>query len=357
MSLKQFIAIFAAAASLLGCSDSNPPDDPPTDPTESTFSLFVINQGNYQYGNASLSRYNPDDNSYQNEAFFRANGFKLGDMAQSMTVSGSDAWVLVNNSNVIFRIDANSCRETGRITSGIVSPRYMYRISDTKAYVSQLYDNRIAIVNPNSMTVTGYITATEIADAGLAGTEMIVKAGNYIYVNCWNYQREVLKIDPATDRIVARLDVGLQPKSMVVDRNDNLWVVTDGGWDGNPLGFGAPTLVKIKTADFSIERTFEMSLYDYAGALAINGDGSRIYFIRNDVYAMDITATALPATPVIEADGHFYNGLTVSPYDGDIYIADAIDYAQPGRVLRYSPSGTLKQSFSVGVIPGNFCWK
>ena len=48
--------------------------------------LFIINEGNFQYGNASLSYYNPDTKAIENEVFFRSNAMKLGDVAQSITV-------------------------------------------------------------------------------------------------------------------------------------------------------------------------------------------------------------------------------------------------------------------------------
>ena len=48
--------------------------------------LFITNEGNFQYGNATLSFYNPDTRKVENEIFYRANGMKLGDVAQSMII-------------------------------------------------------------------------------------------------------------------------------------------------------------------------------------------------------------------------------------------------------------------------------
>ena len=35
--------------------------------------LFICNEGNFQYGNATLSYYDPETKTVQNEVFYRAN--------------------------------------------------------------------------------------------------------------------------------------------------------------------------------------------------------------------------------------------------------------------------------------------
>ena len=114
--------------------------------------LFIANEGNFQYGNATLSYYDPATKQVQNEIFFRANGMKLGDVAQSMIIHDNKGWVVVNNSHVIFAIDLNTFKEVGRIEN-LTSPRYIHFLSDEKAYVTQLWDNRIFIINPRSYEI------------------------------------------------------------------------------------------------------------------------------------------------------------------------------------------------------------
>ena len=115
--------------------------------------LFICNEGNFQYGNATLSYYDPETCEVQNEVFYRANAMKLGDVAQSMIIRDGVGWVIVNNSHVVFAIDINTFKELGRITN-LTSPRYMHFISDEKAYITQIWDNRIFIVNPKRYEIT-----------------------------------------------------------------------------------------------------------------------------------------------------------------------------------------------------------
>lgn len=317
--------------------------------------LFIINEGNFQYGNATLSYYNPETESVCNEVFFRANGMKLGDVAQSMTIHDGKGWLVVNNSHVIFAIDTRTGRETGRIEN-LTSPRYIHFVTDEKAYVSQLWDNRIAIVNPKTYSVTGYIEVPGMTmESG--STEQMVSYGDYVFCNCWSYQNRIIKIDTRTDRVVDELTVGIQPTSLVLDRNNNLWTVTDGGYDGSPYGYEAPALYCIDAETFSIRHTFNFKLGDAPSELQINGARDRIYWINNDIWCMSVEAATLPSQPFLPYRTTRYYGLTVSPYDGDVYVADAIDYQQQGMIYRYSSQGRLKSEFYVGVTPGAFCWK
>lgn len=317
--------------------------------------LFIVNEGNFNYGNATLSYYNPATKEVENEIFYRANAMRLGDVAQSMTIYDGKGWVVVNNSHVIFAINPDTFQEVGRI-EGFTSPRYIHFISDEKAYVTQIWDNRIAIVNPKRYEITGYIECPEMTmESG--STEQMVRWGDYLFVNCWSYQNRILKIDTRTDKVVAELKVGIQPTSIVLDRNGKLWTITDGGYEGSPYGYEAPALYRIDAETFSIEKEFRFNRGDAPSEVQLNGTRDRLYWINDDIWAMDCDAERLPVRPFLAAVGTIYYGLTVCPSSGDVYIADAIDYQQPGKIYRYTQSGEKVDEFYAGVIPGAFCWK
>ena len=65
----------------------------------------------------------------------------------------------------------------------------------------------------------------------------------------------------------------------------------------------------------------------------------------------------LPVRPFLEYSGTIYYGLTVNPANGEVYIADAIDYQQQGIIYAIRPRANRSNRFYVGIIPGAFCWK
>ena len=356
--------VIAAAAGFAACSSDEPkngPDNPgkPENPgSPGTTSLFVINEGGFMKSNGSLSLYDPAKGSVANDVFRAANGFGPGDVVQSMTIAAESpyAWLVVNNSQVVFAIDPSTCQERGRISGDITSPRQILFVNDSKAYISQFYTDRIAVVNPKTYTVTGGIEYP-IAEGSSASTGEMVRVGDYVYVCCPNYNSALLKVDTRTDKVTDVCYPGIQPAHIVVDANKDLWVLCDGSYEGSPYGYEAPKLVRIDSSDLTIKADYSMNLGDYVSVLAIDNAGRTLYWINGGVYSMDIAAGALPSAPLIAADGSFY-GLTISPDDKEIYVADAIDYSQPGRVLRYSArGGEAISTFTVGVCPHAFCWK
>ena len=93
-------------------SDEEPIPSPYATPNHA---LFVVNGGNFQSGNASLTLYDPAAKTSINEIFRKANGYALGDVAQSMTIHGNTGWIVVNNSGVIYAVDLVTMLVKGRI--------------------------------------------------------------------------------------------------------------------------------------------------------------------------------------------------------------------------------------------------
>ena len=323
---KRWFAILACAALGGACMDYGPYEVEDFGITGS--GLFITNEGNFMYGNASLSYYDPEKKQVENEIFFRANGFKLGDVAQSMVIRDGIGWIVVNNSGVIYAIDIYTFKEVGRI-EGFTSPRYIHFLNDEKAYVTQIWDPRIYIVNPRTYEITGYIQTDMDFETG--STEQMVQYDKYVFTNCWSYQNRILVIDTETDTVCDEITVGIQPTSLVMDKYNKIWR--------------------------KVEKQFKFKFGDWPSEVQLNGTRDTLYFINKAIWRLPVTATNFPVKPFVPYQNTLYYGLTVNPFNSEVYVADAIDYVQDGVILRYSPEGELLDEFYVGIIPGAFCWR
>lgn len=319
--------------------------------------VFIVNEGNYLYGNSTLCYYDFDTYEVINDVFSKANGIPLGDVAYSMTIYDGKGYIVVNNSSCIHVVDINSMHLLGTIEN-LPSPRHMLFLNNELALVSDLYARGISIVNPKTFSVIGRIkTGGTTMPFYQHPTENLIRIGNRVYTNCWSFDNKVLVISTESLSVIDSIEVGIQPVAMAKDKYNNLWVINDGGYQGNPMGYEKPSLMKINTNNNSVSVTYEfLSFNDIVGQIATNPAGDSLYFICNHLYKMSIDDIELPLTPWVEKNGRTLRALVVDPIKGDVYVSDAIDFSSEGRVYRYTSNGTAIDTIDVGIIPGNFCF-
>ncbi len=330
--------------------------------------VFIINEGNFMYGNASLSYYDPATGEVLNDIFYNTNALPLGDVAVSMTIRDSLGYVVVNNSGKIYVINVNTFKYVGKIT-GLTSPRNIYFISPEKAYVTDLYAKAITIVNPATQQVTGSISIdNHNPDFYQHSSEQMVFFGKYAFVNSWSYDNKILVINTLTDKLVDSITVAKQPNSMILDRNNKLWVLSDGGFKDSPYGQDTAALTRINPVSRRVEKVLRFpDLEASPSNLCLNPAGDSLFFLYNSwagakvtnagVYAMSTGAETLPAKPMIPQGSHLFYALGINPAGGYIYVSDARDFLSRGTVYVFSPKAVATDSLQAGIIPGSFCFK
>ena len=141
---------------------------------------------------------------------------------------------------------------------------------------------------------------------------------------------------------------------MVIDNNNKLWILCDGGYPGIQGGQDFPSIYCIDPISLNIEKTFYFdNISSSPIELCINDEGNILSFINGGIYSMDISAERIPDQPIILPEDHNFYGLAL--FENVIYAADTRNYIQSGFLFRYFDNGTMIDSFQVGVVPGFIC--
>ncbi len=313
--------------------------------------VFIVNEGNYMQGNASISFYNFYTQKVYNSIFYNKNKRPLGDVAVSMNIINGLAYIVVNNSGKIEVVDPEDFNSVKTIT-GLTSPRFILPINAQKAYISDLRSPFISILNLETNTISGNIPCGK-------STDKMLKVGNLVFVCNWSEyyvhqpNNTIMVINSNIDALIDSIIVGKEPNSMVLDKNNKLWVLSSGGYNNETF----PELNCINISNLQIEKKLTFpSKYLSPQSLCINKTGDSLLFINNNIYKMAITDIQLPLTPIIYKNNRLFYTLAVNPENNELFVSDAIDYNQNGSVFRYSSIGTVLDSARIGIIPGYFCF-
>lgn len=345
INTKQFVLALSILTTIVvsSCRKDKPENTPTYSSTSTGEGVFIINEGNFQGGNAKLSYYDISTGIVSPNVFESTNGVALGDVGQSMYIHNSKGYIVVNNSGKIEVIDPLNFNRLGTI-NGLTSPRHFLPVSKSKAYVTDLFSNSIQVIDLNTNTVSKSI---------LSGghTEELTLIYGKAFVTCPGKDL-VYIVNTSTDALEDSIAVGVGPNSIKEDKNGKLWVLCGGNFTDT-----AGSLQRINPNTRLVETSISFSNATmWPSKLELNKSLDSIYFLNTDVYKMSINDGAIPDSSFIKAGTRSFYGLGINPRTGNIFIADAIDYIQKGKVYRYNTNGEMINSFSVSIIPADFCF-
>ncbi|MFZ4520417.1 MAG: YncE family protein [Bacteroidales bacterium] len=317
---------------------------------------FISNEGTFGQANASVSFYDYTGDSIRNSIFTTVNNKPLGQVLQSMYTVNGKVYMVLNLSDTVVIANARTFKQEG-IISGLNSPRYMTSLNN-KGYITQWGEwgekGVVKVVNLSTKAILSSI------GVGVGPEQAIVTGGKIIVANggAYDVDSTVSVIDPATDQVVKTVEVGHNPKEMVVDKNNDIWIICYGyiKYDGsfNIILETPSKLVKLSGATLEKTNEYIISPTQHPQHIDISKDRSTIYygggFGYAGIYAMKITDAVLPTTTLIDGTRYFY-GFNVNPANGDIYALDATNFTSQGLLVRYSPQGLLVREYSVGIAP------
>lgn len=330
---------------LSACRNPLPPDLIPPGSPPSGDGVYVTNEGNFQFGNAEISYYNYNDTLVSPAVFANTNNRPLGDICQTMVIHNGLAYLVLNNSGKIEVVDAGTFKSTGTITA-LTSPRYILPVNQNKAYVSDLYADKISVIDLAGQSIAGEIRLsgwTEEMALVFGFAYVTNRESNYIYI-----------IDASADSLVDSIDVGYGSNSIREDRDGKLWVLSS----GDAANGIKAALTRVNPVSRQKELVLQFpNINSDPWRLRINGTLDTLYYLDNGIHRISINSSNLPSSPFVKQGTRNFYGLGVDPLTSEIYVSDAIDYVQRGIIYRLSPSGSEIHSFMAGIIPGDFCFR
>lgn len=341
------------------CSDDE--NDPTPLPGQEGF--FVVNEGAFNNGDASISFFDKKTKTITNDVFLNNTGRPLGDQAQSMSIFNGKGYIVVQNSAKIEIIDPDDISSIGSIGAdqGIISPRYFLGYSESKGYVSDWGSDGITgtvkVLDLNTLEITKSISTG-------AGANEMVLIGDKLYVaNSGGYGSDntVAIIDTQTDELIKKIILGDNPANLVVDRDRNVWVSGKGkiaynsDWSIDQNNSTPGFLAKVNISDQVALKLEVSQVASGPDKLVINNAGDKLYYnYAGGVYELPITANALPTETFINRS--FY-GLAVDPSTNDIIGGEAPNFSSAGTIYRYSSAGELIDEYKAGIAPNGFAFK
>ncbi|MEP1150091.1 MAG: YncE family protein [Balneola sp.] len=342
---KNLLYLFTALLFVSTACDSNNSESKVT-----LNGVFVLNEGNITRTNASITAYNPETKEVSQNQYENENGVPIGDVLNSVTEIGDRLYLVVNNSHKIEVVDKESLTKIATIRiANEASPRQLAKVSDSKAYVTNLYGNSVSIINLETNEVDGTI-AVGANPEGIA----VVGEKAYITNSGLGNGNTITVINTSTDEVSTTLTIGDNPSSIIKDDSNRLWVVCVGAYGdwNDPDDNGTPGEIYVLNGSTG-ETITNFEVGGHPGDLVLNDRDDIAYLMNGTVMSIDMNSFDILNSTFINRN--FYSlGLSTSDDGQFLWGGDAKNFAQAGLAVQYELSGAKIDSFPTGIIPGAF---
>ncbi len=348
--MKRIFVPMTSLFFLFGCVSKDPDPVTPEIPVASTKGVLVVNEGGFGSSNSSLTLYVPDSAKVYADVFAAANNRPLGDVANDIAIHNGKVYIVVQNSDKIEVISSSTFASLGTLFLPGKTPNKIVIVNDTKGYVTNLYKGTVTSFNPTTLAVI-----TDSIPTGLNPQDLLAVGGKLFVCNSgYGADSTVTVINIANDSVLAKVAVGHGPTDIAVDADGEVIVVSTGRFDwSNPANDTPGNIAVIDPATLGVVTTIAVPLatYGHPGELAVSPKGYGYTVGKSSVIKFDTKTHTIVAGNFIPRS--FYS-IAVDNVTERLYGGDAKDFAQNGTVYVYDQSGAVRDSATVGIIPGTF---
>lgn len=301
--------------------------------------IFILNEGNFTFSNSTITDYEIETASTRQSAFQQANEESLGDVGQSMLVSGESGYLFVNNSNEVIKVSMPTLKE--KVRASVQSPRYGIITSKGELWVTSLNKKDIFVLDTATLSLKRKLEASD-------WLEELVEVDNHVFA-C-NVNENSVDVYSLEGRKVKTIAVGKQPQSIVLDNKGFIWVLCDGGY--NPRDREKARLIQIDPITFAITYSYTFNDIEHSPVrINYNKNNGKLYFINRSVYSFSSDLSDDNPVEIFKIEGANFYGLGLDSESGTIVVTDAVDYSKRGVAYVLNTSGQFLYEFETGVIP------
>ncbi|NML21378.1 DUF5074 domain-containing protein [Pseudoflavitalea sp. G-6-1-2] len=288
------------------------------------FGTFVLNEGNMTSENGSLTFISPLGKVTDN-AYFKANGTDLGNVAQDLYVHNNKVYIIsqngkknamgqpVVNDGLLVVANAETLKKEAAYDEELASLSWPTHIAVLNAENVIIRDNnglyRFNTVTKALTFIKGSRSAAKLTMA-VSNNKVFAAAGSKIYV-----------IEANKDTLSYGWDMKASVSGLVKAHDGNIWVSTT----------GSPAKIsKINYRDYSLIKANDIttgSLSSGWGATpGITAKGDTLYFsgagtkMYRHVFSIGSTEFMADAKSMIENANIVYNNIAVHPLTGEVYM-------------------------------------
>ncbi len=336
MKIRQVVILFFISLLFYACDD-----DVPTVNQDLSLSsgVFIVNEGNFTANNGDISFYNPDTDTLVNALYALQNdGAHLGDVVQSLALTGDTVFISVNNSSKIEVVDKQTFKHLYTI-SGLSYPRYIISGDNGRIYATNgQFPGELLIIDTQTYAVENRI------ELGASPENLLIQNEKLFVANgAWGYDSTVSVIDINTNQILKNISVckGVTDLCAVGD----LYIATISQYTDDENNTFINVAV-INTVTYFSEEVYNFNLGTasyFAPRISANSAGDIFYIDNSGLRKISRNA----GTSGLIVAGDFY-GLEINPQNDNLYLFDAKSFMQDSDLLIYDSEGNFIRKHKVG---------
>jgi YVTN family beta-propeller protein len=350
---RQFYYLLIFGALLLwNCANNDNPGEEGGGTPDETTTLLILNEGSMGMNNATLARYNLQEDLITKEYFLDVNKRGLGDVANDMLLYGSKIYIAVNKSGTLEVVEATTGKSLRQIrmesTGGQNKEPRRLAAHGGKVYVTS-FDDTVTRIDTVSLAIDGSVNVG-MDPEGIAiknNRIYVANSGGLNWANGYDNTLSVINLTSLTEE--NKIVVGTNPGSVQADSQGDIYLTVIGNYGDEPGAFkvihsGSSTVETI-TGIASPQKFVinDNKAYIISGA----------YGVSNSLVVYDCLEEKIISDSFI-SDGTeipIMNNVTVDPVSGDLFVAST-DYVHPGDLYCFDKNGKMKYRLTaVGINP------